>query len=104
MLVWNVFLSDINKKEIIVYNIFSHYSFYNDLKEELKSNNDKEEFSKRLKRICRYYFGAKCEYEIVLTCNPEWHKFKKKTINAYSQLELNWNRFINYIWENKNNT
>lgn len=103
MLIWNVFLSDINKKEIIVYNIFRHYSFYNDLKEELKIIKNKEEFDERLKRLCHYYFWAKCEYEIVLECFPEWDKFKKKKVDVYSQLELNWDKFVNYILENRCN-
>ena len=103
MLVWNVFLSDINKKEIINYNVFNHYNFYNDLKKELKIIENKEEFDERLKRLCHYYFWSKCEYEIVLECFPEWDKFKKKKVDVYSQLELNWDKFVNYILENRCN-
>ena len=101
MLEWNVYLSDINRKKIIIYNVFQHYNFCKDLKEEINNHNNKNEFSKRLKRICCYYFRAKCEYEIVLECFPEWDKFKKEKIDVCLQLELNWDKFVNYIWENK---
>ena len=49
-----------------------------------------------------YYFWSKCEYEIIVTCNPEWDRFKKEKIDVYDQLQLNWNKFVDYIWENKN--
>ena len=48
-----------------------------------------------------YYFWSKCEYEIIITCWPKWDKFKEEKIDVYSQLNLNWDKFVNYIWENK---
>lgn len=101
MLEWYVYLEDINKRIIITYNVFNHYSFYEDLKKIMKKYKTIEDFSKELKRICMYYFWSKCEYEIILTCWPKWDKFKEEKIDVYSQLNLNWDKFVNYIWENK---
>lgn len=101
MLEWNTYLSDINKRIIIVFNVFKHHSFYEDLKKIIKKYKTIEDFSKELKRICMYYFWSKCEYEIILTCWPTWDKFREEKIDVYSQLNLNWDKFVNYIWNNK---
>lgn len=101
MLEWYVYLEDINKRIIITYNVFNHYSFYEDLKKIIKKYKTIEDFSKELKRICMYYFWSKCEYEIIITCWPKWDKFKEEKIDVYSQLNLNWDKFVNYIWDNK---
>lgn len=101
MLEWNTYLEDINKRKIIIFNVFKHYSFYEDLKKIIKKYKTIEDFSKELKRICMYYFWSKCEYEIIITCWPKWDKFKEEKIDVYSQLNLNWDKFVNYIWENK---
>lgn len=101
MLEWYVYLADINKKEIIKYNVFKHYSFYEDLKINIKNNKNKKDFIDRLRKDSMYYFWAKSEYEIILGSWPEWDKFKKEKIDVYSQLMLNWDKFVDYIWENR---
>ena len=101
MLESNVYIGDINKRRITTFNVFEHYSFYKDLKKEIKIYKNIEEFSDRLRRIVMYYFWSKCEYEIILTCWPSWDKFKEEKIDVYSQLDLNWDKFVNYIWDNK---
>lgn len=101
MLEWNVYLDDINKRKIIIFNVFKHWAFYEDLKKIIKKYTDIKDFSEELRKICIYYFWSKCEYEIILTCWPKWDKFKEEKIDVYSQLNLNWDKFVNYIWENK---
>lgn len=32
MLEWNVYIDDINKRKIIIFNVFEHYSFCEDFK------------------------------------------------------------------------
>ena len=102
MLEWNVYIENINKRMITTFNVFEHCSFYKDLKKEIKIYENIEEFSDRLRKIVMYYFWSKCEYEIILTCCPKWDKFKEEKIDVYSQLNLNWDKFVNYIWGNKN--
>ena len=101
MLKWYVYLEDVNKKKIIKYNVFNHYSFCEYLKNAVENIKNKNEFSEKVKRLSMYYFWAKCEYEILITTWLERKDFKSEKIDVYDQLQLNWNVFINYIWENK---
>lgn len=97
-----------------------------EVKKFLKENPDprqilkyKEgEFSERLSREAHYYFWAKCEWEIILTSWPpyvsseEVDRLQKeksryntnvnlpisKKIDVYTQLEINWGVFVDYVW------
>ena len=67
MLTWNVYVGDFNTGKIELYNIFNHYSFYNDcVKAKKKFKDDKEGFAEEVRRDLHYYFLAKCEWEVVL--------------------------------------
>lgn len=101
MLKWYVYLENFNGRSIVTYNVFEHFNFYQDVKKEIRQIEDKQNFSEKIKRIARYYFWAKCEYEILITSWIGNNNFKDKKIDVYDQLELNWDRFIDYIWENK---
>lgn len=101
MLEWNVYISDFNKKEIIVYNVFNHYSFIEDLKKIIKKYTDKKEFSEEVRKTLMYYYWSKCEWEIILEGWPQKPNFKDEKIDVYDQIILNWDKFINYVWENK---
>ena len=101
MLKWYVYLEDFNRRSIVTYDVFQHFNFYQDVKEEIRQIEDKQNFSDRIKRIARYYFWGKCEYEILITSWLATNNFKAEKIDVYDQLELNWDRFIDYIWENK---
>lgn len=91
-----VYYEEINRREIIKYNIFDHGGFYQDLikiKKEFKKaykkfwkehdkydsvnefikwsdNYKKEVFEEAVIRSLQYTFWARCEYEIVLTDWP----------------------------------
>ena len=101
MLEWNVYVDDFNKREIVIHNIFNHYSFVEDLKKIIKKYTEKKEFSEQVRKILMYYYWSKCEWEIVLQGWPCRDDFKEEKIDVYDQIKLNWNRFIDYIWENK---
>ena len=101
MLKWYVYLEDVNRKRIIKYNIFDHYNFHKDLKNIIKKINNKDEFSEKVKHSAMYYFWSKCEYEILITTWIGRKDFKDEKVDVYDQLQLNWNAFIDYIWENK---
>ena len=111
---WNVFLFDCNADEFLRYNIFKHGGFDEDLKKLCKKYNKeypeltyevnkaqkkiKDEFFEELKRILKYYFWAKCEVEVVLVSFPVDDVHEK--IDVWDQLEMNWNRFSDYVWLN----
>ena len=101
MLKWYVYLENFNSRSIVTYNVFKHFNFYQDVKEAIRQIEDKQNFSEKIKRIAKYYFWSKCEYEILITSWIATNNFKDKKIDVYDQLELNWDRFIDYIWENK---
>lgn len=48
-------------------NIFNHFRFEEDTIKHLKECSTKEEFAERISRELFYYFGSKCEYELIIT-------------------------------------
>lgn len=150
-LVWNVYIENINNREIETYNIFTHGGFYESLS-EIKNNYKKfekdltkkltsekadyekflneyarvlniykdSEFKRSVEKEIAYYFKSRCEWEITLTSFPvmvEKEELKKinveevtyretlnlsveKKVDVYSQVCLNFDAFINYLWDN----
>ena len=98
---WNVFYHDFNKQKIVVFNIFEHWRFNDDVKKSLKKFDNKEEFAERLKRDLLYYFWSKCEYEIVITSWCGGRNTKDIKIDVYDQVMNNWDIFVDYVWSNK---
>lgn len=96
---WNVYLQSFNRNEITTFNIFDHHIYVKDMEEILNEAATIEEFSDRMNTITFYYFGYKCEYELAL---KDWitEEISRK-IDVYQQLRLNWDRYIQYIWDNK---
>lgn len=110
MLTWNSFFEDFNKREIVVYNIFKHQSFRDDCKKVVRSFDktlnttgvfDREAFKEKIRRELMYYFWSKCEYEIILTAWPPNDKFRDSKIDVYDQVMLNFDVFIDYLWDNR---
>ena len=100
-LVWNVYKEDFNRKEIEVFNIFNHYSFSGSLKKGYKKGMTEADFKEMVKRNLMYFFWAKCQYEITLWDWP-WHeKFNAKKVDIYSQVMLNEEIFMDYVWQNR---
>lgn len=100
---WNVFVEDVNGQCIKVYDIFTHKKFYQDcLKNYEENKNDQVNFRKQLRKDLMYYFWSKCEWEVVLTCWPpaKADRFKDEKIDVFDQVSLNWDVFVDYVWEN----
>ena len=130
MLTWNVLRHDVNRREIVAYNVFMHGGFSSDVL-KLKSKKLKRDgFSEELSRIAQYYFWSKCEAEIVVSSWPVYisvaelsradseiavlrEKYGRDPcvinispdvgakIDIYYQLRLNWDAFVDYCFENK---
>jgi hypothetical protein len=128
-LVWNVFNE--RNGEIFPINIFEYnYKFLEDLlaaKRKYKDNFEK--FAEEVRKSLQYYYWSKSEYETIITSwppyieseelnrlNKEKHEreirnrpFYRDTVNLatrykidiYTQVMMNWDRFIDYIWNNK---
>lgn len=102
MIKWNVYYEDFNKREIKTFNIFDHLKVVEDIEEANKKyHQDKENFLECLRRTCMYHFWSKCEWEIILSGWPPVDNFKDEKISVYDQLNLNWDVFCNFVWENR---
>ncbi len=96
-LVWNACLY--SNGSFKIFNIFDHPGFAESVKKDYKKyKTDREEFEKRLKSELRYYFWSKCEYEIILSPWPPHGDDKDKKIDVFDQIEMNWDRFREYVW------
>ena len=102
MIQWNVYIEDFNNKRIEIYNVLNHGGFLKDVQKAIKKfKNDKEAFEKEVKSSLMYYYWSKCEWEIILSSWPERKDFKEEKIDVYDQVMLNWDVFINYLWDNQ---
>lgn len=98
---WNVFVHDINKRQMKIFNVFNHGRYRQEIIELLNCRYDYtlEEFKEKVKASTMYYYWCKCEWEILIA--PWVGDFDKESvkIDVYKQLEINWNHYIKYLWE-----
>lgn len=126
---WNVFINDFNAHKIKEYDIFRYSSFAKDVTELSNQDLTKEDYAERLRHIVQYYFWSKSEMETVITSwppyidaeeldrlNTEYEEYSKKwgrypyklnvrldvreKIDIYDQVRLNWDVFVDYVWNN----
>ena len=127
---WNVYYEDINAKTIRPLNVFQHHGFREDVEETMKKSLTYEKFSHEIKRSAQYYFWSKSEYEVVITSWPPYIETEEELlrlinekankfllgqstkylnirpvvgekIDIFDQLMLHWDRFIDYLWKEK---
>lgn len=98
---WNVFVEDINGRKIKSFNIFDHYSFLQDCAKAAKFAESIEEFAFLVRRELHYYYWSKCEWEIILSSWPPSERGAARKVDVASQVELNWEHFIVYLWTNR---
>lgn len=93
---WYVLYSDSNARKIVKWNIFKHGAFKKEVDKLLKENLTKDDFSEKLKRLLMYYMWSKSEYEIIVS--PWVGRAEDIKIDVYSQVHMNWDRFVDYVW------
>ena len=120
---WNVYCVNMNTQKIETLNVFNHYGFWEDIKKICREfYYTKTTFAKEIKKSAVYFFWCRFESETVITTFPPQitpeeldrliaidkkaysYDVNLKTaskIDIYCQLNLNWNHFIEYIWNNK---
>ena len=104
MLEWKVYVGDFNAGEIKEYNIFRHHSFVEDCKKtakKYKNDEQREEFEKEVRQSLMYHYWSKCEWEVVIDHWPPSDRAKAIKVDVYDQVMLNWDIFIDYLWNNK---
>lgn len=116
---WNVFIYDLNKRKVEIKNLFNISITFNGDFEALKYQTlkgniaTKEEFADKLKSILMYTFWCRREYEIAVSdlCWTyvgaddkdklrEYDHYEKTVtkVDIYSQVQMNWDRFVDYVW------
>ena len=99
---WFVYCEDVNRRVIEPYNIFNHVGFLKDCCKAAEMHSDnKDVFAAEVERWLKYYYWAKCEWEIILSSWPNDERTKKEKIDVYDQVMLNFDVFIDYLWNNK---
>ena len=127
-LAYYVYVENTNKRKIEKYNVLND-GIINEILERTKGFKDKKSFAEELERIILYHYWARSEWEIILTDWPTHievdelsrltndikshiSKFDKlpyalsinlktaEKIDAYDQVTMNWNIFLDYTWEN----
>ena len=102
MLIWNVYVSDFNSRKMVPHNVFNHAALMDDCRKNYRKNaNDREAFFAKMKTDLMYYYWSKCEWEIVLSHWPPHKDDPDTKIDAFDQIELNWDRFCDYVWEHR---
>ena len=98
---WYVFYHNFNERKIEKLNIFDHSSFAEDFKKLKKKENDIDKFAEELRLDLFYYFCSKCEYELVIT--PWIGEAEDIKVDVYGQVMLNFDKFLDYVWNFKEN-
>lgn len=100
---WNVYWYDSNAHKMIIQNVFNlSVKFQRELNriKEYYSGWSKELFSRELNDACAYCFWSKCEHEILIGPWVGGDEKESVKIDVYHQLKLNWDKFVDYVWEN----
>ena len=126
-LTYYVYVENINRRKIEKYNVLNDGIVEEILKRT--KGFDKKAFAAEVDRILRYHFWSRAEWEVILTdwpthistdelvrLNNEVDKYEKEysrepysmcvnlkteeKIDVYDQVTMNWNIFIDYLWEN----
>lgn len=102
MLTWNVYVSNWNGKKIETHNIFEHTGLMEDLlKAARKYKDDRDSFTESARTSLMYYYWSKCEWEIILSHWPPRKDAREEKIDVWDQINLNWDHFMDYLWENR---
>ena len=95
---YNVWIWDFNSDSLESYDVIPR--FVESIKRYIKPKNlpkTKEALNEILESDARYYFWAKCEYEMIIHGWPEQKNDQK--VDVYQQLKLNWPIFLDFFWE-----
>lgn len=99
---WYVYYYNINKSEMTTFNILAHYGFRRSIEQAVRKYKKRDEFVEQLRKELQHFFWSKSEYEIIISpwVGGDREKESKK-IDVYQQVMLNFDKFADYVWENK---
>ena len=95
---WNTIVYDNGK--IKYFNIFRNTLFREAIEEIFRTpEQSREDIEEQVKRKAQWQFWSRCEYEIILSEWPPSPKDNNYKLDVFEQLEANWERFIDYIYD-----
>lgn len=98
---WYVFYHNFNAQKIERWNVFDHGRFREDVKKHLKKCQSREVFVEDLRRELMYYYWCKSEWEVLIYPWCGGRDTQPLKIDVYTQLMLNWEKFVDYVWSQK---
>lgn len=98
---WNTYYYSMNSRIIKLFNIFDHCGFNKEVKEHLQKCETKEEFAQKIKSSLMYFFWSKCEWEILISPWIDINAERTIKIDVYDQVMLNFDAFVNYVWDTR---
>ena len=93
---WNVWCNEINTNKIKTFNVFNHYCFKKAIINIFNKRLHIDEFEKMIDKEVMYFFWCRAEYEVMIS--GLFERGAETKIDIYTQLKLNWDRFIDYLW------
>ena len=83
------------------FNVFNSRGFKRAVKEEIFSVPERtlEEVDSLLRDIARTQFWGRAEYELLLYTWPKGINSSGHKYSVFEQLELNWDRFAEYVYD-----
>ena len=96
---WFVYVHGLNCNGFRKENVFNNIKFEEYTIKHLKECSTKEEFAERISRELFYYFGSKCEYELIITRKDSkitlspWMGNKEDILDVTDDVDFNWNGF-----------
>lgn len=92
---WNVFYVNMNSRKLESYNVLAGREDF--MKKLRKKFPDRNDFAKELRSEMMYHYWSRCEWETVIS---PWscEEGKEWKVDVFWQLELNWDRFVDYCW------
>ena len=94
---WNVWIWNFNMDRLETYDVGRRLVTSVESERPSALPRSYEELDSYLLREVRYYFWAKCEYEMIVHSWPELKNEKK--VDVYDQLMLNWGRLVKSFWD-----
>lgn len=97
---WFVYYHSHMDRKIKSLDIFGHVAFAEKFEKIRLKKLPKEEFAKEVRSILFYHYNSKFEYEVLISSLSEYrNRDEEIKVDIYSQVMLNWDVFIDYIYQ-----
>ena len=95
---WKVLHHDFNSGKVEFYDILSHGSFLDDVRQSRKDHPDDDVlFMDDVRSFLRYYFWSRCEHEILVSGMHLRKGEEPSKVDVFDQVDANWDAFSSYL-------